>query len=63
MRSSETTSRQSVVQRSKPKRCAAAATACSLRPAIATSLGTSGGGHVMYASLRNAFECALPMKA
>ena len=42
---------------------AACSTACALRPAMPTSFGTSGGGHVMYASLRNAFECALPMNA
>src|SRR5207248_2934426 len=58
-----TRSRQSVVERSYPYRRAAAATASSLRPASATRRGTSGGGHVMYTTFRNAFECAFPMNA
>ena len=39
------------------------ATASLFRPAMPTSFGSSGGGHVMYASFLNAFECALPMNA
>ena len=46
-----TISRQSVVHRSYPYRLAAPATACRSRPAIATSLGINGGGHVMYCDL------------
>ena len=42
---------------------AASSTASAFRPAIPTSLGSSGGGHVMYAIFLNAFEWALPMNA
>src|SRR3954465_15132660 len=49
--------------RGPPCRRAAWETASSFRPAIATSLGTSGGGQARYSSLRSAFECAFPMKA
>ncbi len=44
---SATSSRQSVVERSNPYRSAASTIASSDRPAIETSRGRSGGGHVM----------------
>ena len=55
--------RQSSVAYSKPYRRAASSTASVFRPAMPTSLGSSGGGHVMYAIFLNAFEWALPMNA